>query len=517
MYRIFKADKDTYITNQVINGSRAENANVGAAGSLNLFKLYGHTTMDATGSLVTADSSGSRPNIELTRLLIHYDIDDLRDLVAAGKIDPGNSSFNATVKLFDVYGGQPTPSNFTVALYPLSRSFDEGLGRDVVYCSDRDTSNFLTGSRAQGPWLMSGCLSGGLPGTVDYITASSLILNGTSLKSVQTFTTGEEDLEIDVTTIVSATLAGLLPDNGFRISFDSSIENDHYTYFVKRFASRTAFNESKHPRLIVKFDDSIQDDVLSLELDSPSYLFLYNYVRQAPANLTSGSASTPITGSNCLILKLMTEISGGWHTLSFTGSQHTRGIFAVTGVYSASVTLPSTDTTLMTKLAQSGTIKLTPVWGSLDGTLSYLTGSAIYAYAPSRGAQVIDDKKFTVTVHGLKPDYFSDEEPVFRTNVFDVTSQTIRFSRLPVEHPGVVVRDVHYQVRDSVSGIIEIPFDTTYNSTRLSSDANGMYFKLDMTNLTKERSYVIDILVVTASGRTTYKAASPVFRVTDVR
>jgi hypothetical protein len=217
------------------------------------------------------------------------------------------------------------------------------------------------------------------------------------------------------------------------------------------------------------------------------------------------------------MLKLMTEISGGWHTLSFTGSQHTNGIFPVEGVYSASVLLPTTDTVLMTKLAQSGSVRLTPVWGSLDGSVAYLTGSAIYAYGPQRGPQVIDDKKFTVTVHGLKPDYFSDEEPVFRTNMFDVTSQTIRISRLPVEYPGIAVRDVHYQVRDDSSGDIEIPFDTTYNSTRLSSDAGGMYFKLDMSNLTRERSYVIDILVITASGRQTYKAASPVFRVTDVR
>lgn len=506
MYKILRPDKDAYITDRVIKNVRSFNANVGSAGSLDLFKLYGITT------------SGSLPNIELSRLLVHYNLQPLRDLVSAGRLDPSNPSFNCTLKLFDVFGGQPTPANFTATVYPLSRSFDEGLGRDVVFYADTDTCNFLTGSRAQGAWLLSGCaFGGGLPGAVDYVTASVNIMGGASLRSSQLFVTGEEDLEVDVTLVVSATLSGLLPDEGFRIALDDALESDLRSYFVKRFASRAAFNEDKRPRLIVKFDDSIQDDSQSLFLDSPSFLFLYNYAQQAPANLTSGSSLTPVTGSNCLILKLETEISGGWHTLAFTGSQHAHGIFPVVGVYSASVNLPSDDPFFIDKLAQSGSIKLTPVWGSLDGTVTYLTGSAITVLAAERGASILGNQRLIVTVHGIHDSLFSDEEIVVRVSMFDVTSPFIKAARLPVELPGSVIRDVHYQVRDDVTGLIEIPFDTQKNSTRLSSDANGMYFKLDAANLTKDRSYVIDVLVITAANRQVYKSASPVFRVSDLR
>jgi hypothetical protein len=505
MYKVLRPDRDAYITNRVIKGERSYSANVGAAGSLDLFKLYGNTL------------SGSVPNIELSRLLVHYDLQPLRDLVTAKRIDPGNPSFSCTLKLFDVFGGQPTPAGFTVVVHPLSRSFEEGLGRDVVYYADRDVCNFLTGSEAQGPWLLSGCaLGGGLPGSVDYITASTAVAGGASLRGSQLFTTGEENLEIDITLAVSATLAGFLPDEGFRVALDPSHEADLKTYFVKRFASRTAYNEDKHPRLIVKFDDSIQDDSQALFLDSPSYLFLFNYVRRAPANLTSGSALTPITGSNSLILKLATEVSGGWYTLAFTGSQHTRGIFPVDGVYSASVNLSSTDAVLATKLAQSGSIKLIPIWGSLDSTVTYLTGSAITAYAAERGPSTTN-KRFVVTISGLRDSHFTNEETVLRVHLFDITAPIVKASRLPVELPGSVVRDVHWQVRDEVTGLIEIPFDTAKNSTRLSSDASGMYFKLDMSNLTRDRSYVIDILIVTGDNRQVYKSASPVFRVSDLR
>jgi len=159
MLKILKADKDAYITDRIVKGDRMMSGNVGAAGSLDLFKLYGYT------------SSGSVPNVELSRLLVHFDLEPLRDLVSSGRVDTTNASFNCTLKLFDVYGGQATPDHFTVAAYPLSRSFDEGLGRDVVYYADIDACNFLTSSNAQGTWYVSGCgLGGAVSGAVDYAT-----------------------------------------------------------------------------------------------------------------------------------------------------------------------------------------------------------------------------------------------------------------------------------------------------------------------------------------------------------
>ena len=44
MYLVFTASKDTYITNKIINSStRATDANLGAASTLDLFKLYDET------------------------------------------------------------------------------------------------------------------------------------------------------------------------------------------------------------------------------------------------------------------------------------------------------------------------------------------------------------------------------------------------------------------------------------------------------------------------------------------
>lgn len=502
MYRVLWADKDAYVTDRFIKDSRVVSGNVGMGGSLDLFKLYGVTT------------SGSINYYELSRALIHFDLDPLRDLITAQAIDITNPSFNCTMKMFDVYGGQTTPRNFTLTVHPLSRSFDEGLGRDVVYYSDDDVCNFESGSRAQGEWILSGCGAGGhVTGSVDYIT--SMVLDGVtgSVEMTQLFVTGEENLEIDVTTIVSATLAGDLPDEGYRIAYTGSIEDDLRTYFVKRFASRTAYNEDYHPRLIVRFDDSVQDDSQMLTVDSSGSLFLYNYTQGQPANLVSGG--TEITGSNSILLKLETAVSGGFYNLVFTGSQHTVGQNPVVGVYSASVIVPGDDLTIAGKLTASGSVLFTPIWGSLDDTVSFHTGSKLSAYPSTRGGAALKTNRYVVNVLDVEHSYRTNDETWLRVNIFDHTSPMIKLVKTPVIMPGIVIRDVHYQIRDASTKEIVVPFDTTYNSTRVSSDEEGMYFRMDLASLRDGRSYMIDIMIDENGAQQVHYGASAVFRVSD--
>ena len=500
MFKILRPIKDTYITNRVINGEPQVSANVGGGGSLDMFKLYG----------ITASVSGTTkvPNTELSRLLIKFDLEPLRKLVAAGTVDPSNPSFSCKLHLHDVYGGQPTPSNFSVNVHPLSASFDEGPGRDVVFYSDYALCNWLTAS-SNSTWYVSGCgLRGDDSVPSDYLSASQ----GVTLQASQAFVTGEEDLDVDVTAAVSATLAGLIPDAGFRIAFDPTLESDQHTYFVKRFASRHAYNGDLHPKLFVRFDSSIQDDTTTATLDEASNLFLHNYVRSAPANLISGS--TPVTGNNCLILQLITPVSGDTYSLYFTGSQHSSGLNAQTGIYSASVLVSTTDVNLSTQWQTSGSLTFTPIWKSLDGTVPFLTGSKIKFQLPQRGAAALTPR-YDVTVLGLRDRLATNEQVVLRINIFDRTAPSVVASRIPVQTPGLVVRDVHYQVRDAVTKLVVIPFDSDKNSTRASSDSAGMYFHLDTSNLTPGRNYVVDVLIMAGGYQQLYQSASPAFRVGD--
>ena len=491
MYKTLFADRDAYITDKVIKSVRKTSSNVGIAATLDLFKLYGATT------------SGSSPNTELSRLLVHFDLDPLRELVSQGRIDLNDSSFWCKMTLKDVYGGQPTPRNFTVNVYPLSASFDEGLGKDVVYYSDRDACNWLSSSYGTA-WTVAGCSSS----SGDYLTSSVGIPD---TKVSQVFSSGEEDLQVDMTALVSATLVGHLPDSGFRISFDNSLEVNTQTYFVKRFGSRHVYDESKRPRLNFGFDDSVTDDSQSLTFDADLQLNLYNYAASQPKNLVSSSVF--MTGSNCVKLKLSTEVSGGMYDLIFSGSQLSHGSNFVTGVYAAIVNIPSTDTVVATKILQSGSVLFTPIWSSNDLTVSFTTGSVMTFSPPDRSSSSNQLKNFVVGVTGLKSTYTVGDEEVVRVFVFDHSSPLIRVVKVPVDLPGIVVKDVFYSVRDAVTNEVVVPFDDVTNSTKVSSDANGMFFSLDTSNLTVGKTYVIDIMVSNNGTKKKFSDASANFRV----
>ena len=273
MYLTLTASSDTYITNKILNNNfRVTDANTGQASTLDLFKLYAEST----------SGSDASPT-ELSRILIKFDYNRLRSLTGS-TLDIGHSSFKCVLKLYDVYGGQTTPSNFKVAVFPLSRSFDEGVGRDVVTFGDLGAANFVTssisGDTAIG-WNITGANRQGLLGSDNLDIISSGNLNDGSgvvnLWGEQTFATGEEDLSLDITTVVSATLKNLIPDCGFRISYSGSQETDAKTRFVKRFASRNTLNTAIRPKIIlitvaVQLCFAIESLSISLASSIASYL-----------------------------------------------------------------------------------------------------------------------------------------------------------------------------------------------------------------------------------------------------
>ena len=407
MIKYLKASKDTYITNKLISDVRQTRANVGGAATLDLYKLYGIN--EISGSAAT----------ELSRILIKFDLSDLQNLYNENYFDVTNTLFNAQLKLFDVYGGQPTPSNYTITIYPLSRSFDEGIGRDIIQYSDYDSCNFLSSSYNV-LWGTSGAYnSGSAPNSCDYFT---MLSNGTSLLCSQTFVEGTENLQIDITSIISATLTSQIPNEGLLITYSQNIENDDKTYFVKRFASRTAYNEDYHPRLIIRYNDAIQDDVQNLEFNCNNTINLYNYQHMTISNICS--ASTEIVGNNCCLFKLMTPISGGNFINYFTASQAKIGNHFLTGVYTVNVNLTATGT-LKQNLITSGSVDFDGTWLSFDKSVEYAVDKFTFTM-PYAASTKLDFSQYTVTATGIKESHKLSEKVMIRVNVFDYKSPLIK-------------------------------------------------------------------------------------------
>ena len=106
---------------------------------------------------------------------------------------------------------------FTLDAHPLLEAWEEGYGIDLDTHGD-DVKNF--GSS----WTKKNASTGWQDPGGTYIEATS---------SSQTFTTGLEDLDIDVTQIVEYHLGLPVTNYGFILKLSDSIEGGEVSYYTK--------------------------------------------------------------------------------------------------------------------------------------------------------------------------------------------------------------------------------------------------------------------------------------------
>ena len=504
MYRILTASKDTYITNKIINNSfRATDANVGNAGTLDLFKLYAEST------------SGSNDSpTEISRLLLKFDLSPLRNLTSS-ILDFTHDSFKCVMKLKDVYGGQTTPSNFKMQIFPLSKSFDEGVGRDVVRYEDLDSCNFITASvnsnNAPTLWSHEGANSIGLLGSDDIDIISSGALGGSDVADIwkeQEFNSGEEDFSIDVTTIISGILSNQIPDHGFRLSFSGTQETDQKTRFVKRFGARHSSRIINRPKIAAYWDDTIKDHHKSFFFNLTGSLFLNNSARGSLRNILSGAAATSITGSDCIALRL----TSGSFSKTVTGSQYIVGSNHITGVYSATFAISSFESLLRNEIVTAASATFNEFWGSIDGTIGYHTGTLV-VNIPTRTNYSRSTNRLFVNITNLRTEYSQSQKARFRVFVEDIGRKVVA-TKTPIESPSEVFEKMYYRVRDAESGDIVVPFEATSSGTCLSTDSSGMFFDFFMNSLPAGRTYVFDFLIKDRGIDDLFTDVASTFRVT---
>ena len=314
-----------------------------------------------------------------------------------------------------------------------------------------------------------------------------------------------------MTKVVSATVAGQMSNHGFRISFSGSDESDKKTRFLKRFATRHVLNPFLRPRVEVSFNDSIQDNHQNFLFDVSGTLFLNSYVRSAPANIVSGSALDPVTGENCLILR----VRSGSFSHIVTASQHYRGTILsngtkkyMTGVYSASFAMPSNDssivdfnTTLAQMVSNTGSITFSTFWNSLDEKVGYHTGSLTVKRIPRFGGNFIS-REPVIYILNCSSQYTLKDEIKFRI-----------FVRIPIETKSTIFEKVYYRVKDYDSGKVIIPFEEKRDCTRVSTDSDGMFFDMHMDVLPIGRTYCFEFLIDDRGQKTVVQDKRAIFSI----
>jgi len=313
----------------------------------------------------------------------------------------------------------------------------------------------------------------------------------------QQFNTGIEDLEVDVTTQIEGWLNNRTSSYGFAVLLSGSYEAKERSYYTKKFFGRDSQYVLKRPVLEARWDGSKGDDATNFYLSSSrapaaenlNTLFLYNFVRGQLKNIPdvdtgvislsvySGSAD----GSGPTGEKLSLPKGGG---IKAANHNSVTGGYVETGVYSASFAYTSSAIT-----------EIYPVWFS--GSTEYLTASAV-------SVKTLDEQRqyptniYTTNITNLQPQYSTNDLAHLRVFVRNRDWSPNIYTVASPEIESTIVENLYYKVIRAVDEQIVINYGTGSGEqayTKLSYDASGSYFDLDMSIFETDFSYQVSFLM----------------------
>ena len=288
----YTASADNTIVNAYQAGFniRGTGSNSGLADIIETYSIYGRESIS---------SSASPASQELSRILIQFPITSISNDRTAGTV-PASGSVNFYLRLFNAPHSKTVPKDYKLVVYPVSKEWQEGTGLDLEGYKDLTKgnigSNWMSASNST-PWTTPGG---------DYSTSTA------NLIYEQSFESGIEDLEVNITPLVESWIAGDTNNYGVGVFLSSSYEGyfssssgqrsgsvlhnpDGATksYYTKRFFARGTQYFFKKPVIEARWDDSTRDSradfyfssSLAPAADNLNTLYLYNFIRGKLTNI----------------------------------------------------------------------------------------------------------------------------------------------------------------------------------------------------------------------------------------
>tara|TARA_R110000744_G_scaffold32112_10_gene75205 strand:- start:313 stop:1935 length:1623 start_codon:yes stop_codon:yes gene_type:complete len=490
---------------------RATGSNAGASDVIETFSIYGRQ---------------SSSSAELSRILIKFPVAQITADRASGKI-PSSGSVKFYLKLYNAANSKTVPSGtFSLVAEPVSKNWQEGFGLDLETYLDQTNGNI--GSN----WMSaSDSVAWTNPGG-DYVTAANAAYPYRWFS--QTFYTGLEDFEIDITQMVELWNAETLDNYGLGIHFSgayeaySSSSNDSYSagvlknttgsttsYYTKRFFARGTQYFFKRPTLEARWDSTRKDDrgdiMYSSSLagvnDNLNTLYLYNYVRGALTNIPaiatgaiyvsfysgsdnnsepSGQAASSSAATRAAI-QLPTTLP---HThVSSVNPYVVTGGWVATGIYTASFALTSAAAPLTNvfDVWHNGAGKNNP-WASVEYATASMSPTNLSA------SQTVAKPIYFMNITNLREKYVSNESARFnlfvRNKDWSPTIYTVANSTIE----STTIHSASYRVFRVLDALEVVPYGTGSDAaTALSHDVSGNYFDFDMSLLDPGYEYAFKI------------------------
>lgn len=449
------ASEDTTITDAFREdmNTRGTGSNMGASPQLEVFSLY---------------AQQSSTSVEKCRALVKFPTTDI-STDRTNKVIPASGSVSFFLRLYNSRHVETLPDNLKIKVQAVSGSWEEGFGIDMEDYSD------LTHDVEGANWINRAASTAWTAAGGDVYAAPA---------PIQTFVSGTEDLELDITEMVEDWLAGTRDNHGLRLALDSSQEGSTLrSYYTKRFYAKESSDWLKRPSIEARWDSSLKDDSnnfyqsssLASADDNLNTLYLYNKIRGQLKNI-------PAVGTSAIYVNLYESSSTGptGAALTLTPNSPATGSWVEDGVYKAQFAV---DTALTSVL---------PVWFS--GATEYHTGSKITIKAVNAKN---DNKQveYVTNVTNLKSAYSRDEVARFRLYIRDKDWNPTLYTVATSNIESTIIPDAYwklFRIKDGY-GIIDYGTGST-NHTKMSYDYSGSYFDLDMSLLEKGYAYALKFL-----------------------
>lgn len=438
----FVANKDTTITN-AYKGSlttTGEAANMGASDILEVFTIYAQA------------NTASR---EEARALLDFPVSDISAARTAGDI-PASGSVSFYLRMFNAEHELTLPTDYTMQIAPVTKSWDEGYGLDMDNYTD---PGYPSGIGATWAYAASGSTWAASGSDIDATTHNFTASVGAD---------GTDDVEVDVTPLVEAWL-GPLANNGLAVRFPPATSSLNRSYYTKRYFGRGSEFFFKRPLIEARWGTANKDNAgnfyasSSMVADNSNKLYLYNVYKGQKQNV-------PSVGTNKLDLNLYATLGSASLTSATAG-------WSSIGVYTASITLDNTASSVYA------------VWST--GSTQFHTSSAITVNSHA-ASNYSPNQTYVSNVTNLKSIYSTDETARFRVyarqkdwspTIYTVASANVETS---------IVEDAYFKVVRSVDDYEVIGFGTgSIQYTLMSYDSKGNYFDLDMSMFQKDYAYEI--------------------------
>ena len=182
---------------------------------------------------------------DIAHTLIKFDTTDLVSSIASGQV-----TMSAADMILRECESIEIPMDYTLYAYAVTQSWDMGIGTrfDKISTDGTTWNSVKTGQ----DWLSLENHSANTTGS--YNGKGGTWFTGSF--SSQTFSYESSDVSMDVKTTMDEWVAGTLPNEGFIIKHDTTLENDTNDYGQLKFFSKET-NTIYQPKLRIGWDDSL--------------------------------------------------------------------------------------------------------------------------------------------------------------------------------------------------------------------------------------------------------------------